>query len=375
MRAFTPQATGRHLHADFPAAVAASAAPRVLTVQYLRAIAASLVVLHHATNIPALAPYHVAFGTFGVDLFFVISGYIMWATTSDGTRGPLQFWSARILRIVPLYWIFTTVFIAIALVVPSALSTAGLEASHVLKSYLFIPAEHPHLGNISPVYTLGWTLNYEMFFYFVFGVCLLVPYRAARLATLVGTLVLLILAGWFMDARGTLAKTYTDPVLLEFAAGALLAWFAPRLGRAHPGIGWALLGGAIVWLVLVYSSSAMPELVAAHAPAAIGMLAGALVLERTALTGVNPLGLFLGDASYSIYLVHPFGQRIWYLALDKTVGVASFPLAAFYVATAIFIGLTCGAAVHLLLERPIMRAGKRLSRISFRRPAQIAVAD
>src|SRR2546429_618295 len=81
-------------------------APTVVTVQYLRAIAASLVVFHHAMAPPALRSYYPhSFGEFGVDLFFVISGYIMWTTTARGQRGPASFWAARIVRIVPLYWV------------------------------------------------------------------------------------------------------------------------------------------------------------------------------------------------------------------------------------------------------------------------------
>jgi exopolysaccharide production protein ExoZ len=149
MPAFTATVTDRRiLDAPIPVAGAVSAlggASRIITVQYLRALAASLVALHHALNSSSLAPYYVRpVGAFGVDLFFVISGYIMWATTAHTPRrGPRQFWTARILRVVPLYWLFTSLFIVIALVFPSALFTAALEPSHIVKSYLFIPAEHP----------------------------------------------------------------------------------------------------------------------------------------------------------------------------------------------------------------------------------------
>ena len=94
-------------HHDLRVGTSAEAVPSgiqlVVSVQYLRAIAASLVVLHHALNVPALAPFYVRpIGTFGVDLFFVISGYIMWATTAERHRAPTAFWLARIVRIAPL---------------------------------------------------------------------------------------------------------------------------------------------------------------------------------------------------------------------------------------------------------------------------------
>src|SRR5215212_2699709 len=82
-------------------------APTIVTVQYLRAIAASLVALRHAMDVPELiGKYPQPFGRYGIDLFFVISGYIMWTIAERG-RSPLSFWSARIVRIVPIYWIYT----------------------------------------------------------------------------------------------------------------------------------------------------------------------------------------------------------------------------------------------------------------------------
>ena len=340
----------------------------------MRAIAASLVVLHHALNVPALAAYYVRpFGTFGVDLFFVISGFIMWATTAEKKRGPLRFWRSRIMRIVPLYWICTTLFIAVAVMFPSAVFTAALDPVHIVKSYLFIPAEHPKLGNISPVYTLGWTLNYEMFFYFLFGLCLLIPHRLARLLVLVGSLALLVAVGRLTEVQGPIARTYTNPILLEFAAGATLAWLAPRLHDARPVLGWMLLSGAVVWLVLIYSKNAAPNLIGAHAFPAIAMVAGALVLEPIARCRANMTGLFLGDASYSIYLAHPFGLRIWYLVLDRTVGVTSFTLGAIFAVTAIAVGLASGAVSYLLLERPIMEGARRTAPSPIRKQPSVSL--
>src|SRR5216684_2723383 len=115
---------------------AVEGASTVVTIQYLRAIAASLVVCHHAFAPPALQSYYRhSFGEFGVDLFFVISGYIMWTTTARGQRGPASFWAARIVRIVPLYWVYTTLFLAVALIMPQALFTPpGLDPVFILKS-------------------------------------------------------------------------------------------------------------------------------------------------------------------------------------------------------------------------------------------------
>src|SRR3954463_12772971 len=165
----------------------------VITIQYLRGIAASLVVLHHAMSPTSLMPIvpTLRIGEFGVDLFFVISGYIMWVTTENRPTRPLKFWGARIWRVVPLYWIFTTLYIL--LVRPGLLSGESLDPLYIAKSYLFVPVMDPVINEIKPVYTLGWTLHYEMYFYFVFGCCLLIPQRMARLTAAVGALLLLVL--------------------------------------------------------------------------------------------------------------------------------------------------------------------------------------
>jgi peptidoglycan/LPS O-acetylase OafA/YrhL len=113
----------------------------VITIQYLRAIAASVVVLYHAMSAPSIvALFLVRIGEFGVDLFFVISGYIMWTTTAGSGRGPLAFSGARLLRVAPLYWIFTTLYMAIAFLRPDAVFNAAIEPLHIVKSYLFVPA-------------------------------------------------------------------------------------------------------------------------------------------------------------------------------------------------------------------------------------------
>jgi peptidoglycan/LPS O-acetylase OafA/YrhL len=116
-----------------------------VTIQYLRAIAASLVMLRHAVDMPELiGKYQQPFGQYGIDLFFIISGYIIWTTTAERGRSPLAFWGARMVRIVPIYWVYTTLFIAMA----SVWSVVGttVDPLHIVKSYFFIPAEHPRLG-------------------------------------------------------------------------------------------------------------------------------------------------------------------------------------------------------------------------------------
>jgi exopolysaccharide production protein ExoZ len=350
-------------------------ASTIVTVQYLRAIAAMLVVFHHAMAPPALHPYYPRpFGEFGVDLFFVISGFIMWTTTVGARRGPASFWAARILRIVPLYWIYTTLFVAIALILPRALfTTPGLDLSFIIKSYLFVPALHPHFGGIAPVYTLGWTLNYEMFFYFVFGVGLLIARPNVRMAALVAVFVLLVSIGLLAEPQGPVLATYTNPILLEFLAGIVLARLAPWLMHCPRLLGVVLIGLGAFWLGHVVTSDTPPSRIAGYGVSAIAIVAGALVLEPIARVTTNRLGLLLGDASYSIYLAHPFAQRVWFLAIGRLLPDISVPFGLLvHVMGAMLVGIAGGVCSYLLIERPLLVAGRRLIGLRRRRYAEDA---
>jgi len=337
--------------------------PTVITVQYLRAVAASLVVFHHAMAPPALQSYYRhSFGEFGVDLFFVISGYIMWTTTARGQRGPASFWAARIVRIVPLYWVYTTLFLAVALIMPQALFTPpGLDPVFILKSYLFVPAIHPHFGGVVPVYTLGWTLNCEMFFYLVFGVCLLVVRPNIRIALLAALFLLLALTGWMAAPQGPILMTYTNPILLEFLAGVGLAALAPWLMRSAATLGALLIVLGASWFAhVVLNNPPLSRIIAYGIPAAI-IVAGALVLEPIARSATNRFGLLLGDASYSIYLAHPFALRAWYFGAGALLPDIGTPAGAtIHVAGAMFVGILGGVISYLLLERPLLVVGHRL---------------
>ncbi len=289
----------------------------VVTIQYLRAVAASLVVYHHAFAPPVLQPYYKThFGEFGVDIFFVISGYIMWTTTATSPRGPVSFWLARIMRIVPIYWLYTTLFIAAAIVLGSrALFTpAGLDPLFILKSYLFIPATHPYIPDNVPVYSLGWTLNYEMFFYFVFGLCLMVPKPSARFCVFATLFVILVLTGYVAQPRQPILLTYTNSLLLEFLAGVALAVLSGRLERLPTSLGVLVAVIGVAWLIVgLRSDPPLARIFGYGVPASL-IVGGALIAERVARARPSQTVLLLGAASYSIYLAHPFAQRLWFFA-------------------------------------------------------------
>ena len=131
-------------------------------VQYLRAVAASMVVLFHSEAQLSRAALSMdsslSWLASGVDIFFVISGFIMWTSTAPPRSvRPLEFWRRRIWRIVPLYWIVTTFMIVVLLIFPAFVKTGQFEVWHAVTSFLFLPSIHPVTGMLQPVLVPGWS--------------------------------------------------------------------------------------------------------------------------------------------------------------------------------------------------------------------------
>ena len=132
-------------------------------VQVLRAFAALLVIFVHLDQLLSRLGVPL-FGGAGIDIFFVISGFIMVYTTMDREITPWSFMADRIARIVPAYWAATLGVFFLALVAPSLLQTSHMQWDELFKSLVFVPFRKA-TGLVQPVLFVGWTLNYEMFFY------------------------------------------------------------------------------------------------------------------------------------------------------------------------------------------------------------------
>jgi peptidoglycan/LPS O-acetylase OafA/YrhL len=333
-----------------------SAAPKkVVSIQYLRALAAILVVVQHANSGPIhLDIVRPDLATFGVDLFFVISGYIMWTTTAETSRTPRQFWMARIIRIVPLYWAFTSLYVAITLLHPATLQNPTTDLVFIVKSYAFVPAVHPVAGNISPIYSLGWTLNYEMFFYLIFGIALMVRRGAGRLVVVAAALGALVLAGLEWHPANPILQTYSSELLLEFLSGTLIGAASERLILWGARVAGPLLGVTILWLIAVYFGKLSgDDFVLIGLPAAL-TVAGLVALERSLRCRPQGWALSIGDASYSLYLSHPFVERALYLALPTVAATANPIIGLFCIAIASSAAIPFAIVIYRVIERPML---------------------
>ncbi len=331
---------------------------KIEPVQALRAVAAlSIAILHVLHEAIGLDPsgtverWHNALPwDSGVDLFFVISGFVMVYASNDlfGRRNaPALFITRRLIRIVPLYWAATTLFLLMALTTSDAVSETTGGIGNILMSYAFLPSRRPD-GGIQPIYSLGWTLNYEMFFYVVFAAFIWqLRHRALILVAL--TLAAAIAVHRLVPAEATALVFWTDPIMAEFLFGMVIA------ALASAGIGWSfrvsagLALVAVLWLVVGYVSG-----VGGSRPVVVGLPMALLVAAAVfggALRLPRALPL-LGDASFALYLVHPFSMRVVRL-LWQGLHLTGPAAAVAYVAVALLLAVAASVAVHLLFERPV----------------------
>ncbi|NML17774.1 acyltransferase family protein [Azohydromonas caseinilytica] len=295
----------------------------VLTrVQVLRFVAATLVVLGHARHeatkalgIEGTTPWSfapTALFAGGVDIFFVISGFIMFTISAHefGRGGAsARFLVRRLTRIVPAYWLFTLLMAVVAWGLSHKVNGTPPGPGEILASLLFLP-HHDAQGTLYPVLMLGWTLNFEMLFYAVFalGLCLPRPAGLALIAALVGTLALV---GWMWPLQAAPFAFWAQPIVLEFLFGVLLGWLRQRGWRLPGGAGWLLVLAGFAALILVGHFGASEPLDPARVlwmglPALAICAAATLVPQDPHPGRWERAGAAAGDASYALYLSHPF---------------------------------------------------------------------
>jgi peptidoglycan/LPS O-acetylase OafA/YrhL len=305
---------------------------KLTSLQILRGLAAACVVLYHTVGTARAYghPVHIlsplqGWGDCGVDVFFVISGFVM-VYTQWGPRPstPLRFFWHRWLRIAPLYWVLTLAYVALA-----HISKPGW----VIASLFF--GAHP-LCHTDPVLFVGWSLEWEMLFYAVFALSLLIGNQRVRLiVACVATTVAVL-------ALGSLSA-------LEFVLGMLVGWLVCGSERKPAALAASLVGGAALFATIVLRP---PIHIWYGLPASL--LVYGLAVHRQWRTGVLSR---LGDASYSLYLVQVFTIPAFYkLATKLGVVAAGDVLALGCLAGSLLVGY----AVHRWLEAPMTRALRKV---------------
>jgi len=301
-------------------------------------------------------------GHWGVDIFFVISGFIMVYVTWNGERGWGQLPSylfRRVSRIYPLYWIVSAAVLVVWLWRPDMVFASN--RPDILRSFALFPAKN------QPLLAVGWTLVFEMYFYLVFGLLLIFPRR--WLLPLLGLWALAVGVGWHMldplPEEAVLRHVF-NPLTFEFIAGAVFGVAYVRGFKSVPhNVIFAVIGVAVALLGVVYVTQ--PDM-----QAFIGMwglrvslfgFAALMAFAAMVLSGYQAgrVPVWLGDISYSLYLTHV-------LSLTVVGRLAQPHLREGYadnvalIAVMIVAALVVGHLTYVLIERPIINWFKRRRR-------------
>lgn len=333
-------------------------------VQALRFAAATAVVVTHAVDLAGtrlgletvLAGGTLEnFGAVGVDVFFVISGFII-ATTTRGQAGVSAagaFLWRRFRRVAPIYWLLSLP-ILVGMARGGTLSPEVAAATFLFWPFSGLEMTFPALGP-------GWTLCFEMLFYAGFGLAMMGGRKVGW--GLVGAYAAMLAVGLVVAAP--VLRFWGAPIILEFLLGVGIAWVwrsAPRRLGVW-AVGLAMLGFG---LGLVFGYGGVDDVRALNDPwnglrrAAVWGLPSALLvfgvvrMERTdrAPGRLARAAAFMGDASYSIYLVHVLVIRALGRLFES--GMVALPGDAM-VALTVLASLAAGAVVHVWIERPMLK--------------------
>ncbi|CDS54734.1 Exopolysaccharide production protein ExoZ [Polaromonas sp. CG9_12] len=346
-------------------------AKQFIGVQILRFIAAMLVVVMHTTEaisvrITGEGPDHYwTGGAIGVDIFFVISGFVMAMSTArlpSGNQTQFQaawiFLKRRLLRVAPLYWFYTLLKAALVLILPSLALRSSIDTGHLFASLFFIPAISPW-GLVQPTLPVGWTLNFEMLFYLVFAIG--IAWGVARIKFCFFVFLLVFVAAQLFPESVAL-NFYGKSLLFEFILGMGIAHVylnyppvSPKMGLLAAIVGTTLILG-INWGDPILGFSTW------EAGAGFTVLVAVWLEPWIARLRLASRLSFLGDSSYSIYLSHTFAVPFGVLMLKKL----GFQESLLIIPIICLLVIACGCISYLLIESPMTNF---LKRAFFKRPS------
>jgi peptidoglycan/LPS O-acetylase OafA/YrhL len=341
------------------------------TLQAGRGIAALAVVFFHAgvevgTDprfwLEASFSQFLAPGELGVEFFFLLSGIVIvlahWCDIGDASTLRLYAWK-RFRRIYPIYWMILAAVVPALFILPQLQPGVDRSFLSILSSVILV-----HVGSLNSVLIVGWTLFHEILFYAIFS--LLLVNRSVGVISIIAWLSGSVLTILHFIVSPGLAWLFS-PLHLLFGGGMLIALtirLCPKLNWKlflFPGI--AGLGLVLVWSYQVHHRT---DAISLAIGAALAFLVlGLIELERTQRLKVWAPLTFLGDASYSIYLLHFPILSLTFKVLFAASKMISIPLWIWAV-FGIAIAVSAGIAMHVLIEVPVL---KLLSRFGAERQA------
>lgn len=329
-------------------------------VEISRGIAALLVVCFHATGIIAAGKYFGVtplgglfnFGYSGVDFFFVLSGFIIYLSTATQHQNISAvgiYLKRRLIRIYPIYWAVALTFLPLLLIFGATSTTQGLGTTEIIKDFFLLPRAD------KPFITVAWTLRHEMLFYFSF----LVYFINARLAAFyfIGwTLLIVFTHALQFQSDSSLLKFYLDLHNIEFVFGIFLAWFVIKHNWSSPK--WFLPVGLILFLIgggneVVFNegvSLSFPDYHIIFGISSLLVIGGIATIRTPNNSLIKQSAVFLGKASYSVYLIH---YLVLSIAIKALINIGTSPVFSFF--SLVLLGIMSGGLLYQYIERPLLR--------------------
>lgn len=336
--------------------------PILKSLQILRALAAILVVIHHALQIFLNGDdlRGGSFGIVGVDIFFVLSGFIMIYVTPE--KGDYKrFLISRVSRIVPLYFLFTTILAVLAFNIPTLFNSVKYSFSHYLSSVFFLPFEAPD-GRIRPLLSIGWTLNFELYFYMFFAIFISCGVRSRIFLIAISMVLVSFLSEVFGSNKHL--NFYGNLIFLEFIAGmAFAAYLRGGIKVSRFSSLTMLVLGISVFIFFQYVETSIHRVISFGIPALL-VLVGAVCFElgsseKSSCSKMVALLLKVGGASYSLYLSHIFTlgvcKVLWYSAISHGGFSPSVFDSLVYVALSVVFCVVVSLPISKLIELPANR--------------------
>jgi exopolysaccharide production protein ExoZ len=353
----------------------------VVSIQFLRFVAATLVVFWHSIeainqHIPGSVSNTIVqngfFGASGVHIFFVISGFIMVYTSfykSDDLFSSLKFLSRRFVRIYPIYFVYCALYIYFY---HNFLDTPLLSIGELIGALLLVP------GYSAKIIGPGWTLAYEVYFYLCFSVAMMLGLKNG-IRALTAFFLASISLGFFVDTSPQAIFIFTNSLLIEFLLGAWIGYAVVsdvRIGDL-PARLLLLLGLTGFMAGIIFGFARLPSVLTWGAPSAF-LVGGCVFIERNGhIPTLIRKCAFLGDSSYSLYLIHVVLIDIMILMLLATNPSQSLVTWAQYAGSGGMILVCCVVsayciAVAIVLYELIEKRGIGRLRGFFRRKSIVA---
>lgn len=325
----------------------------IFGLQYLRGIAALMVVLIHAkvavnhfvpsTRFILPDQGFVQFGKYGVDIFFVISGMVMYMTIGKcmrSDRGIGDFIIKRLIRVAPAFWM-SLVLYAIALMVTGKMPEDAFRKFLTSAMFLFYPSE---AGKAETIYAISWTLNFEVYFYMSLALMCCIFGKYGRVATgILFCAYTFLFYNW--GSLNFIQRLIFSPIHLEFIFGMICGYAYQKKILQNIKLSVLCL---IVGLFLIIGTNEWgvgdERIIYVGVPSLLCVL-GAMNISFSEKTITHKILMKLGDASYSVYLIH----TISFIVLSTFLRYIDYKLTTYTETIVLYIGMISFALITSII--------------------------